>query len=202
MTLTLPIPLHDNLKNKTKENFEIVITRYNEDISWSDNYKNYRTIYNKGKDDLNCECIRVPNMGRDGETVVRHIVTNWDNLADTTFFCQGKMNDRSDQILNDNHINNYINCKTKYAFCLRRDMPCNNERFHKFPMDFSNFYEEVLNKKYTKTGTWVPGMWISASKENIKKTNLEVYKRILDFFNFHKHDAIAYYFERIMYDLF
>ena len=52
------IPFVDNLNNKTKKNFELVITRYNEDISWSDNYIDYRTIYNKGNENVSYEYIK------------------------------------------------------------------------------------------------------------------------------------------------
>lgn len=32
----------EKLNNKNKNNFEIVISRYDEDISWSNNYKKFR----------------------------------------------------------------------------------------------------------------------------------------------------------------
>ena len=35
----------------------MVIARYDEDISWSDNYKAFRTVYNKGAPISNVESI-------------------------------------------------------------------------------------------------------------------------------------------------
>lgn len=69
---------------------ELVIARYNEDISWLSKVKNMKiTIYNKGVDDLNLNNIKLPNIGRESHTYLTHIINNYDNLADTTIFCQG-----------------------------------------------------------------------------------------------------------------
>ena len=55
-----PTPLFNYCKildGKTKRDFEMVIARYDEDISWSDNYKAFRTVYNKGAPISNVESI-------------------------------------------------------------------------------------------------------------------------------------------------
>jgi hypothetical protein len=69
---------------------ELVIARYNEDISWLKNVKNKKiTVYNKGIDNINIKSIKLPNVGRESHTYLTHIINNYDNLADTTIFCQG-----------------------------------------------------------------------------------------------------------------
>jgi hypothetical protein len=79
---------------------EIVIARYNEDLSWLKNIpKTIKiTIYNKGINDIenmkNLEkikynIIKLPNIGRESHTYLYHIINNYDNLADKTIFCQG-----------------------------------------------------------------------------------------------------------------
>ena len=68
---------------------ELVIARYNEDISWSSNFKNIRKIYNKGDELAGFDCIQLPNVGREAHTYLYHIIHNWDNLAEQTMFCQG-----------------------------------------------------------------------------------------------------------------
>jgi len=71
-------------------NIELVIARYNEDISWLNKIKNKKiTIYNKGKDDINKESIKLPNIGRESHTYLTHIIRNYNNLADITIFSQG-----------------------------------------------------------------------------------------------------------------
>jgi hypothetical protein len=80
---------------------EIVIARYNEDLSWLKKIpKNIKiTIYNKGKDDienmknlknLKYNIIKLPNIGRESHTYLYHIINNYDKLADKTIFTQGE----------------------------------------------------------------------------------------------------------------
>ena len=69
---------------------ELVIARYNEDISWLSKVKNMKiTIYNKGEDNINKKSIKLPNIGRESHTYLTHIIDNYDNLADITIFSQG-----------------------------------------------------------------------------------------------------------------
>ena len=75
----------------TKYKTEMIIARYNEDLSWLELVpKDIKiTIYNKGKDDISYPFIQLPNIGRESHTYMYHIVNNYDNLADMTIFCQG-----------------------------------------------------------------------------------------------------------------
>ena len=69
---------------------ECVIARYNEDLSWLKELKNKKiTIYNKGKDDISYDSIKLPNIGRESHTYLTHIIQNYNNLADITIFTQG-----------------------------------------------------------------------------------------------------------------
>src|SRR3990170_7362256 len=89
------------LDEKSKKDFEIVIARYDEDISWSDNYKNFRTIYNKGDAIPGYEYITLENKGHLADTILRHIIDNYDNLSTVTFFCHGSFNYRDDQLIKE-----------------------------------------------------------------------------------------------------
>ena len=70
---------------------EIVVARYNENLDWlkllSEKVK--ITIYNKGNNDIDFPFIALPNIGRESHTYLYHIITNYNNLADRTIFCQG-----------------------------------------------------------------------------------------------------------------
>ena len=75
---------------------EIVIARYNEDLTWLKKIpKTIKiTIYNKGLDDIKIagvkyDIIKLPNIGRESHTYLYHIINNYDNLAHKTIFCQG-----------------------------------------------------------------------------------------------------------------
>jgi hypothetical protein len=65
-------------------NKEIVVSRYNENIDWINGVQTdiNITIYNKGHQDINIDrtntkVINVTNIGREGETFLRHIKENY-----------------------------------------------------------------------------------------------------------------------------
>lgn len=90
--------------------FEIVISRYNESVSWSDIYSGYRYIYNKGptiidanlhhgdisldgdvvEADIHGDRYRkLENKGRESDTMLNYIIENYDNIPDYVAFSQG-----------------------------------------------------------------------------------------------------------------
>lgn len=76
---------------------DLVVARYNEYIGWINNIDDHFNviIYNKGKFLTACnftrpvEIINIPNVGRESETYLRHIIKHYNSLADYTIFCQG-----------------------------------------------------------------------------------------------------------------
>lgn len=76
---------------------EIVVTRASEDIQWIDAFSDIpTTVYNrKGSDTLlptprpNLNVIESENIGREDDSMMRHIVNNYDSLPDVTVFLQG-----------------------------------------------------------------------------------------------------------------
>lgn len=81
----------------TRSDVEIVIARWNEDISWSDMYTSVRTVYDKSSESEHLpastrgEIVKLPNLGRESYTYLWHIVNNYDNLAKVTAFTQGSV---------------------------------------------------------------------------------------------------------------
>tara|TARA_A100001015_G_C14323310_1_gene456449 strand:+ start:101 stop:412 length:312 start_codon:yes stop_codon:yes gene_type:complete len=71
-----------------KKDFQIVVSRYNEDISWTEKYSPHVIIYNKGVDSIQ-NAISLPNVGRESHTYLYHIISNYHNLAERTIFVQG-----------------------------------------------------------------------------------------------------------------
>jgi hypothetical protein len=74
---------------------EVVIARFNEDVSWSRHFDNV-IVYNKGQQLEDNEQqisrtqqVQLPNVGRETQTYLHHIVTRYDNLEDVTLFTQG-----------------------------------------------------------------------------------------------------------------
>jgi len=77
--------------------FELIIARYDEDLSWLRRVPNtfHITVYNKGQalSSLNHQSLTItalPNIGHEDQTYLHHLVTRYDDLADVMVFCQGK----------------------------------------------------------------------------------------------------------------
>ena len=77
---------------------EIVVARYSEDLEWmkGEPFNRYPCIvYNKGPNDIFYhspelkEIIPLKNVGRDAHTILYHIVSHYDNLAEITIFLPG-----------------------------------------------------------------------------------------------------------------
>ena len=65
---------------------ELVIARYNENLDWLKKIpKNIKiTIYNKGKHDISYPIKSIPNVGKESNTYLYHIIKNYNNLSKNT----------------------------------------------------------------------------------------------------------------------
>jgi hypothetical protein len=160
---------------------EFVITHFNERLEWLEGLEHLATVYTKGEDiSGQFHSIRTPNFGAGLETMLRHIITRYDSLADITMFCQGNMLDRDDQPL----------YPLLWYF---KDMPSNGVKgfiseaydrgTSRFPNRLSNttctaikgrdlltFRRDVVGIPYkSHREWWVRGDWISATKQAIRK---------------------------------
>ncbi len=67
----------------------IVVARYNEDISWTNDYENV-VIYNKGEDiEIKHPTIILDNIGREAHTYLQYVIDNYNSLPDIVAFMQG-----------------------------------------------------------------------------------------------------------------
>lgn len=64
---------------------QIVVARFKENLDWIDGLS--CVVYDKSDQPTNY--IKLPNFGREAQTYLHHIITNYDNLAETTIFTQG-----------------------------------------------------------------------------------------------------------------
>lgn len=74
----------------------VVISKYNEDITWAKDIIHDVIIYDKSENPLSNSIVR-PNIGREAETLLYYIIENYNNLPDLTIFLQG--DPRSNPIL-------------------------------------------------------------------------------------------------------
>ena len=67
---------------------DVVVTRFNENIDWTCNLPYSTWIYNKGLPHLKQTVIPLPNFGREADTMLHHIIQQYDCLSETTAFLQ------------------------------------------------------------------------------------------------------------------
>jgi hypothetical protein len=199
---------------------EIVITRFNEPLEWTKDIAHLCTVYNKGAEPLPSysfnKIIPIPNFGLGIETILRHIILNYDSLAFTTFFCQGMILDRSDQplyplewyLLNQSATgfkgfedtlydspNFRITEKVKDNDLLRAVNERNLEKFRK----------EVIGMPYRLgIDKWVKGDWFSIGSKKIREKPIQYYMSIYISCQFHRGIIIEelWYLERCYHSIF
>lgn len=69
----------------------IVVSRYEEDVQWTEAYSDICILYNKGSSNPNANIpfiIRLENIGREGHTYLYHIKSNYKTLSDSIVFTQ------------------------------------------------------------------------------------------------------------------
>ncbi|MBC7636956.1 MAG: DUF3431 domain-containing protein [Acetobacteraceae bacterium] len=88
------------------------MARYNEDLGWLDglSFQPRVLVYNKGDAidapalaalNPRATAISLPNVGRESQSYLHHIVANYDDLADVTIFVQGRINDLGANVFPD-----------------------------------------------------------------------------------------------------
>lgn len=107
---------NDNPSGRPSKVPTVVVSRYTEDVSWTELFDDV-IIYNKGprlqlrpKDLKGLQVpdarrvVNAENVGREGETYLKHIIENYDKLEDYIVFCQANPFEHSprfiDSILN------------------------------------------------------------------------------------------------------
>ncbi len=74
----------------------IVVSHYNEDISWLSKVKQDFIIYEKGE---GTEGIKIENKGREGDTWLRYIIDWYDKLPEVSWLLQGNPFDHEEEVL-------------------------------------------------------------------------------------------------------
>jgi hypothetical protein len=195
--------------------YQIVLARYNEDITYLSIFKNIIIVYNKGLDNLPfCfNSIKIPNIGRESHTYLYHIIKNYDNLANKTLFIQGNIKDHrmlplNEYFKNDNFtgfktavdinlIKNYISHSGKYL----KDI--NNGKMIRSaykPYDWIKLIGIDIGDTNNFEMVW--GANFSVSKELIHKKPKIFYENLIKYVDYHYNPEEGHYFERAWYLIF
>ena len=193
----------------TKKNIEIVVARYQENIDWLSEYYPFVTIYNKGDSDFP-EQKKLDNVGRESHTYLTHIIDNWDNLADKTFFCQGNVSDHP------------VFPTFKYLFNkedLKINLDCHNSTCYQFwghiinghllgldhsPYTFGQWWIQYVKKPipHPSLFQWASGANFSVSRDLIKQNSLEYYQHLRNSLRNCPNPEEGHYFERSWFYIF
>jgi hypothetical protein len=171
--------------------FELVVARFDEDLSWiSDIHFNYK-VYNKGKP-INLPCICLPNVGREAKTFLYHIIENYDKLSEYTVFLQGNPFDHCKDLLEilgdlpsalDQLAFFSEGC---YSLCHRNlcESQDNLAKYKVFPEDFHNAFFKVPLKKFR----YASGAQYIVHRQNILNKPLKFYQRMHDALMWDTHE--------------
>jgi hypothetical protein len=207
-----------------------VIARYNEDTSWSEGLNNV-IIYNKGQDTIPNEHKKLPNVGREGHTILSYIIEFYDNLPDIVVFTQGEFSYHYSFHKNDKETPKKIlknlaqsalihGISDNFTFKLHYDVLIMDTNNWPVKIDPHLEYLKVTN---VRNGTWMSFLdWFkmifknpfpnpaitcwnaifAVRKDIILKQPLEYYKNLIAHLDYDINPIEGYYIERSWYYIF
>ena len=124
-------------------NIEIIVSRFNEDLSWTQeapfNFFQY-IVYNKGANNnfikTNVkQIINIDNVGRESHTYLYHIIENYNKLSNITVFLPGSLNLDYKKIKAKIILNNIIKNNYSTAYLVGHYHENIKEVFYNFMLD-------------------------------------------------------------------
>lgn len=172
----------------------LIISRFNEDISWINNYTSNYIIYNKGENlPETYKQKMVPNFGGNQYDIFNYIYTNYNKLPNLIAFMQGNpfdhcLPERFDQLIYNEsytHLFGDINYPHGEYF------ESNNNWYidasfngHKPPSKFPSFdeYMHHMFEDYTPLSTlyFPPGSQLIVEKERCLFYSKEFWKKLME----------------------
>jgi hypothetical protein len=207
------------------KNITIIVSRYNEDLSWINEYpfNEFKYIvYNKGINDdfLKKNVIKVinlPNVGRCDHTYLYHIVNNYNNLSKINIFFPGSVNmngkkENAIKILNsiklchravflgtlsNNIKNNFYNFTLNEWSCINSANRELNSESKLLPA-LIRPYGKWFNYHFGNIHVkhWCIHGIFSIHKLDILKHNINRYKKLLAGVERHSNPEVGHYIER------
>ena len=202
--------------------YKIVVARYNENINWLNSEMENCIIYNKGnKLNIGNE-ILLKNIGRESETYLQYIITNYDNLPDVIVFTQAIIADHKgkddiqylinikNEALNNSKSNNFY---THYDIgkCVSWDKEWNLRNGKYFlqdnyknnkPITFIEWFKTNININYPNPLIAYQNAIFAVKKEIIINKPIEYYKKLILEVNHHVNSTEGHFFERSWYYIF
>jgi hypothetical protein len=177
---------------------KIVVSRYDEDITWTAEFGDRVVLYNKGVDHVDGS-IRLPNIGREGHTYFHYIYENYDHLDDYIVFLQGNPFDHSpdicakiNQIICDGYDGDFAYFHThRVSFNLLYGC-----YFHP-GLPIGEVYRNLFGKDpIDRNISFCPGAQFIVSRERIYKRPREFYQKIMVMLSYHSGPDEGFVIER------
>ena len=181
----------------------VVVSRYNEDLSWLSIVRHKKIVYNKGYV-LGSDSIPLENIGREAHTFLYHIVNNYFRLSDWTIFLQGHPFDHCSNIID--LVNSFPEddsrlCQLSSGCYSLSDK---NLEEHQNDVEHLRVYSEKLYQQMFGSlksyFVYSPGAQYIVHKNNITNRPINFYSDILYNYDW-KHD-LPWSIERLWPDIF
>ena len=206
------------------DNIVLLISHYNEDLSYLDNApfnRHKQIIYTKGTNPPNCkQCNSVkqlPNVGVNVHTYLHYIIENYDHLPDVTVFLSGSCTEAY-------KMHNTLKTiemaeKTKNSVFIVIEQPLDTPKLNHFTLDtyhVANSSNRDLNndQKMNQSNVRPFGEWFktyfgdidfkhwnhfaifAVSRHHIHNRSKESYQQWIELVNKDKNEESAHFFER------
>lgn len=193
---------------------QIVVARYNENIDHLDFFNDITVVYNKGNDNINQiykNVIKLINVGREAHTYLYHIINNYNNLAERTFFMQAKTDDHKMLEFIEYFKDKYFIGKISNLYT----------KLLKKPIDFDKKYLISHKNNFLLRSKYIPYQFIKnilgidisndnkfdmiwganfvVSRDLIHKKPIEFYINIIKYLEFYNNPEEGHFFERSWY---
>lgn len=187
----------------------VIVTRFNEDISWLQNFKSKTLVYNKGSssdsDSLRAagwNVIDLPNVGREAHTILTHIINNYHRLPSKLVFTQGRWNDHRITL---EQMTKFITLQQRLPVCPLKFDPDWRLTEFKGPISpagctFGEYWQKFVSAQLPEKDQdylMQPGAFLTVTREQILFHPIEFYQRLLKTVNHDNAPEAAHYLERL-----
>jgi len=199
--------------------YRIIVAKYDEPINWLLKEKDHCIIYNKGApldkpNNIGLTEIDLPNVGRESDTYLQYIISNYDDLPDVVVFTQARISDHKRHNNPDILINlkdrELINANSSFKITrINRRWNVSNAGFflknnykHNTPILFGEWFTSNISKTYPVSFKGNYYGIFAVRKQAILSRPISFYKKILEEISHHSDPAEGHFFERSWYYIF
>ncbi len=196
----------------------LVVAKYREDVSWVANCPYETLIYDKSigtrwkrnkslplveqwQTELHfwpSKHIPLPNIGREAHTYLYHIIKNYDDLADLTFFTQG---DPEPHKPNAKHHYFWDEPGSLTFYCWTPEWKCVGDGGpHHTGLPVAAIYETVMKQKAPEQFVYYPGAMFAVTANELRLKPVTFYEDLLRQLDVHGY-AFPYAMERLWHTL-